>query len=162
MRYLEPGSWEEEHRIIKNAKRKESRRIKSSMHKKFEGEIRPLAMKAAKVVCNAVRGLHHFSDAIEDYGFYVECKFPQHLLATCDYDVLTRMVINCHDLCVRMEINAQSNGYIKLRFHDRKREGEFSKRHPTIDEAIKTARDFDYPNGVDEGTLRYLLVECKG
>ena len=62
-------------------------------------------------------------------------------LATFDHNYLTRLVIACHDKCVRMNF-AQSNQphLITLIFSDRSRSGDDQSRHPTIEEAIRTTR----------------------
>lgn len=62
-------------------------------------------------------------------------------LDSFDFDYLSSLVILCHDACIRVEVNPCNFHYLKLRFHPRKgRNGGMSQRHPTIDEAINSAR----------------------
>lgn len=57
-------------------------------------------------------------------------------LSTFDYSNLTALVFLAHDYAVRIELQAAAPNYMLLRFHPRKRHGEFFERHPTIEEAV--------------------------
>lgn len=58
-------------------------------------------------------------------------------LATYDSDSLTRLVIMCHKHAIRLEIGAAANGYLRLRFHRRSRDGKrMYEYHPSMEEAI--------------------------
>jgi hypothetical protein len=56
--------------------------------------------------------------------------------ATYDFDNLTRLVFLAHDYALRVQMEARANGYIRLMFHQRQREGHYAQRHPTIEFAL--------------------------
>lgn len=61
-------------------------------------------------------------------------------LSTFDFDNLTRLVFLAHDHALRVELSGAAPGAIRLRFHQRRREGEIFERHPTIGRALKAWR----------------------
>lgn len=61
--------------------------------------------------------------------------------STYDFNVLTRLVVLCHDRAMRLEISPCNMQFIKFRFHQRKREGSIFDRHPTIEQAIIDIRE---------------------
>jgi len=61
-------------------------------------------------------------------------------LATWDFNKLTRLVVLCHDKCVRLSISGASNNFLRLMFHKREREGGFSERHPTLEYQVEQIR----------------------
>jgi hypothetical protein len=61
-------------------------------------------------------------------------------ISTYDFDHLTRLVIAAHDFCVRVSISQSGPKRIKIVLHDRKREGDVTEKHPTMEEAIETIR----------------------
>ncbi|MGV3617979.1 MAG: hypothetical protein ACO1SV_21850 [Fimbriimonas sp.] len=101
-------------------------------------------------------------------------------LSTFDFQNLTRIVIACHDACIRFSVSAcnvpsrkDGEGYdyaramrddeieegwptgaqLQLLFHARKgRDGSMSSRHPSIEEAIINLRR---TSGNDEDTARW-------
>lgn len=63
------------------------------------------------------------------------------MMATFDFDQMTRLVILAHDYCVRVDVSARAPGYLQLIFHDRQRDGtKIYNRHPTIEAAIEAVR----------------------
>lgn len=99
-----------------------------------------LRQKAENVLAIAYRGLHHVDmrRAKEEPGYFSVCVFNG--VSTYDFDTLTRLVVAAHDECVRLEIDGASHRYLRLIFHDRKREGGISERHPTMEDAITYIR----------------------
>lgn len=65
-------------------------------------------------------------------------------LATFDFDELTQLVVRCHDACIRLAIEPCNPKETRLRFSGRLREGGFSERHPTMEQAIERVRTRDY------------------
>ena len=61
--------------------------------------------------------------------------------ATWDFDQLTRLVIGAHDECIRLQIAPSGPGMLSVMMWPREdREGNMSKRHPTIEQAITDYR----------------------
>ena len=56
--------------------------------------------------------------------------------ATTDYDELTRLVFLAHHRAIRVDIDAATNKFIRLLFHQRKRGKDGMRCHPTLDEAV--------------------------
>lgn len=95
---------------------------------------------AIKILSRAYRGGHHIPAKVHDKGLYA-CVDINSDLATYDGDLLTRLVVLAHDECVRLEIQPSGPGKVKLLFHPRKtRNGRLSQCHPTIEQAIISAR----------------------
>ena len=61
-------------------------------------------------------------------------------LTTFDFDNLTNLVFLCHDRAVRAEVGQSGPNMVRISIWQRKREGGFSERHPTIDVALETWR----------------------
>jgi hypothetical protein len=57
--------------------------------------------------------------------------------ATFDFNGLTELVLLAHKECVRVEIKASGPGMIRICIWQRKREGKFWEKHPTIEQAIE-------------------------
>ena len=57
-------------------------------------------------------------------------------MASYDYTQLTTLVLMAHYKCIRVEIQPCSPCHIKIAIWKRVREGNMSRRHPTIEEAI--------------------------
>jgi len=64
-------------------------------------------------------------------------------LSTYDFDMLTRLVLLAHDRCVRACIRQGGPGGVKVCISARDREGGFSERHPTIEEALARFRELN-------------------
>jgi hypothetical protein len=100
----------------------------------------PPIERCKMVLAIAFRGLHHLPSGFKDHGRWIEANIFGGV-ATYDFDVLTRLVVAAHDLCVRVEISHSGPRLIKLILHPRQREGGMCHRHPTIEEAIKKVRE---------------------
>jgi hypothetical protein len=107
--------------------------------------LSPLGERVADLLGWVFYGIYHL-----DYGalrranwgntHYVRLALSCRGWATYDGDQLTRLVIACHDLCIRMEINPCNFHHLELLFHPREREGRTWARHPTMEDAIARAR----------------------
>lgn len=62
--------------------------------------------------------------------------------ATFDFYRLTALVFLCHEARIRCEISAKSHGYFELGFWQRVHEGDMSRRHPSLDEAVAAFRSY--------------------
>lgn len=107
-------------------------------------EIEPFEKRAEAVLECAFYGLHHCPDikkqpASGDFARWEVNNFG--MLATFDSDILTRLVVAAHDKCVRVSIQSSGPRMVKIVLHPRHgREGDFSRRHPTIEDAIAKIR----------------------
>lgn len=63
-------------------------------------------------------------------------------MATFDFYPLTLLVLLCHEARIRCEIMATSAGNFRLSFFQRSHEGGMAARHPNIDEAVATFREY--------------------
>ena len=78
---------------------------------------------------------HNRIDWTDDYFVKVNWR---HSLSNWDFDNLTRLVLECHERLIRVEMSGSAPYMIKMIFHQRKgREGEMSERMPTIEEMIE-------------------------
>lgn len=103
-------------------------------------------------------GLYHIMTKIEKVQWHheraIEIKFGYTNMSTWDYDRLTRLVILCHDACIRLEIEPHTFNSLRFWFHRRDgREGDTSRRHPTIEQAIERARKSGGPKYEDRHPL---------
>lgn len=85
-------------------------------------------------------GEHHIPSEIKAFGngwSVNDFNTP----ATHDYDSLTRMVFLAHDKCYRLQIQQGAPRTVKIIIWKRyEREGDISKRHPTIEMALEKWR----------------------
>ena len=73
---------------------------------------------------------------------WIEVTVRSHGFSTWDFNLLTKLVVLCHDRCIRCEILPLSNwGYFKLNFHQRTRDGSIAHGHPTMEEAVAMIRE---------------------
>jgi hypothetical protein len=82
-------------------------------------------------------GEHHFPSELKvcGHGWMINHYMS---MSTFDYNHLTRLVLMAHDRCIRVEIAPCNAQYIRIKVHKRDREGEYTERHPTIQQAIKS------------------------
>lgn len=57
-------------------------------------------------------------------------------MSTYDDDALTRLVLLCHELSVRAEVEACNPQYLRIRFSRRVRNGSLVDGHPTLERAL--------------------------
>jgi hypothetical protein len=103
--------------------------------------LSPLGAKVADLLDAVWAGLYHLPpsliDRVEwDDPYVITAVVPDHALATYDFDLLTRLVVLCHDAALRLEIGSANPRSVRLTFHQRKRTGRISERHPTMEEAV--------------------------
>lgn len=92
-----------------------------------------------------IYGGHHHIPGLKVFpfgeGFFV--KHDRGDLATFDYDTLTSLVLLAHELCFRVSVMPHSVRVMKIAVFKRQREGSFSQRHPTIQQAIENFGNYD-------------------
>ena len=108
-------------------------------------EVSAFGERVANLLDRLFAGIYHIGRECRKADFSrewaVAVTVNDSRFATWDFDLLTKLVILCHDMCIRCEVQAVSPwGYIRLCFHPREREGCISQRHPTIEEAIERTR----------------------
>lgn len=107
-------------------------------------ELEPFPVRVHRLLNEAYRGIYHASKIHKfNEGTTHEWWEINEIqdLSTCDFDLLTRLVIGAHDECIRMEVTASGPRRVKLLFHNRRgRDGRFCHRHPTIEQAIVNYR----------------------
>lgn len=109
-----------------------------------KSQLSELGRQVADLLGDWQRGIYHIGRFVHQTDWknthWIEVILPDSDLATFDSDGLTRLVVLCHDRCIRMVVVAVTNRYIRLIFHPRKREGQMGERHPTMEQAIETIR----------------------
>lgn len=86
-------------------------------------------------------GEHHFpKGGVKDWGDGYCVIHDQGDLATYDWDKLTRLVLMGHDKCIRVAVYPCAFKTLRIAIWKRKREGNMSSRHPTLEQAIEKFR----------------------
>jgi hypothetical protein len=85
-------------------------------------------------------GEHHIPGLkVHEWGDGWCVKHDRGGLSTFDYNELTRLVLMGHDKCYRVDIYPLSPRHLRIAIWKRYgREGGFSSRHPTIEQAIES------------------------
>jgi len=103
-------------------------------------KLSPLGIKVADLLGDLFLGIYHIEREISKVNWSdphcIEINIQQDF-STFDYDRLTRLVFLAHWYSVRVQMTACNFRYIKLMFHNRKREGFIYERHPTLEEATE-------------------------
>ena len=74
---------------------------------------------------------------------YASVSVRDNQLATYDFDALTRLVILAHDRCYRLALSQSAPRRIRIEIWRRRgRNGDFTQRHATIEEAIASVRRY--------------------
>src|SRR3990172_11953402 len=116
--------------------------IQRHMDRLQKGQMSNFGRIVGDLLGDWLRGIYHADRMVfrTDWtdSHYVEITLNQpSCISTWDFDELTRLVILCHDRCIRCEVSAAAPGLLRIMFHPREgRVGMISKRHPTIEEAI--------------------------
>lgn len=102
--------------------------------------------RVVRVLSVVFDGLHHIDREwarAEITPHYVRVVIHDgHSFATYDFDLLTRLVVAAHDLCVRVEVQAATHGYLRLHFSPRERVADNTyTRHPTLEDAVEGIRN---------------------
>jgi hypothetical protein len=96
--------------------------------------------ECALMLAHLARGFHHLAGPIKRCGSGVSVSWRTGM-ATWDFSELTRLVVMAHDRCIRAEITQGGPGLLKVLLHKRHtREGDISRRHPTLEEHIALCR----------------------
>jgi hypothetical protein len=103
-----------------------------------------LGKEVADILGQVYRGIYHIEKPARKVDWsnkywIVICLYGD--MATFDGQVLTELVVMCHDRAIRMEISGAAPNYLRLMFHRRTRFGTMISRHPTIEDAIERIRD---------------------
>ncbi len=107
-----------------------------------------LGRQVAEVLGAVYQGIYHVSHEVGRTDWsrpdVVEVVLAEYEVATFDAEHLSRLVILCHDACVRLAIRPCMRN-LRLVFTRRRRDGCTVERHPTIEEAIERARKLVQP-----------------
>lgn len=108
--------------------------------------------KAVNLLCAAMRcGPYDISGTTWEkaqwqWGVGVRFVLWRPQLSTFDTDGLTTLVIGAHEQCIRVEISPVSFHHLAIEMHPRAtREGDISRRHPTIEQALERYRSVHAP-----------------
>lgn len=135
----------------------------SETERERKGQQRPMTSleKKVRTILGAVfacapdcPGHHHYESAwrrrrVDPWCIIVHLDRGN--MATYDGSGLTRLVIGCHDEAVRVQITRSGPWHVGLVFSEREREGDFSKRHPTIEHAVEVYREIAKVSGASAG-----------
>ncbi len=109
-----------------------------------EARFSPHGRNVAELLWTWARGIYHMEPAALRKAEWSSARLVQVWvsgdLATFDYDELTRLVFLAHDHSVRLAIKSHGPGRIALMFWPRTREGDLTRRHPTLEQAVATFR----------------------
>lgn len=119
-----------------------------------EKTMSPFGKEVADILGQAFKGIYHISrDALRaDFSEdgYVSLTISAFRdWSTYDGELLTVLVVLCHEACIRMQIEPAGPRYLRLRFHKRQRTGGLMERMPTIEDHVKSIKE------------NYLLEEMK-
>lgn len=113
-----------------------------------------LGINVADALGFVYRGIYHLPMGVlvsADWsnGRTVAVSVPADL-CTWDGNELTRLVVVCHDLMLRMEVSPVGPYYLRLTFFQRRtRVGSIVDRLPTIEEHISMIRGYEILETVD-------------
>lgn len=110
----------------------------------YKTELSPLGENVANLLDEAYQGIYHIEDKLKqtDWAndYCITVLVPNSNMATWDFNTLTMLVVRSHDRMLRMSIHSHHQHWLKLVFHQRQREGDFSRRIPTIEDHIALIR----------------------
>lgn len=111
----------------------------------FKTELSPLGKDVARLLHDLYSGIYHIQRECSRTNWtndgYIEIVL-RGCWCTFDDDKLTRLVFLAHDYGIRVQMDARSNGYIRIMFHRREREGNLYRRHPSIETALAEWRKY--------------------
>ena len=100
--------------------------------------------RVRELVSVVVRGDHHFDDYMSAKGIEpvyengAKCLWCGDM-ATWDGDILTRLVVLCHEERIRLSIHACTPYHMRIYFSERQAEGSTPERHPDISSPTKAS-----------------------
>jgi hypothetical protein len=117
--------------------------LKSALHKKLS----PFGELVADVLGQVYGGIYHIQSEVSHPR--AEWEHPNRIeictygdLSTYDFDILTKLVVLCHDNAIRLTVAPASNKFLRLIFFKRVRVSEhWSERHPTLEDAAAGIRE---------------------
>lgn len=115
----------------------------------------PLGRAAADVLGLAYKGIYHLPGGClrkVNWGHphYVQVSVFKDI-STWDDSELTRLVVVCHDLLLRLDVNPAGSFHLRLGFSQRRtRTGSIMDRIPTIEEHVTLIRrQYEIADGLD-------------
>lgn len=119
-----------------------------------EIKLSPLGKRVAQIIGTVWAGIYHLEQNAYlhertkwDDAHCIRIVF-RGTLSTVDFNDLTKLVVLCHDYCVRCEIVAKAPCYLELAFSHRERETTSLPKHwythPTIEEALAPPENKSY------------------
>ena len=110
-------------------------------------DLSPFGVHVADLLGQVYAGIYHIQDEVLHPR--AEWQHPSRIeivtygdLSTYDFNVLTKLVVLCHDHAIRLTIAPASNKYLRLIFHKRQRNSpHISERHPTLEDAAQDIRE---------------------
>lgn len=115
--------------------------IKSALKK----DMSPFGETVADILGDVFGGIYHLAEKSLRQADWanpdnVEIYTDQEL-ATTDSNALTRLVVLCHDRCVRLRIRGKAPAYVALRFSRRDRSDNLFYGHPTLEDNVARIRE---------------------
>ena len=113
----------------------------------FQCEMSPLGVAVADLLGDVWEGIYHLNNSgLQKADWSNKDTVAVTLrveLATIDADLLTRLVVLCHDRMLRLNIQGVGPGYLRFRFHQReKRNGRMYERYPTLEDHTTEIRAY--------------------
>jgi hypothetical protein len=97
--------------------------------------------KCTQMFADVVGGFHHVAGTFKPFGDGIKISAYPSRFATFDFDGLTRIVLLAHDRMIRVALAPSGPRMIGFEMWKRHtREGRYSERHPTIEQAIEMHR----------------------
>lgn len=104
----------------------------------------PLGIAVADLLGDLFAGIYHLNyTSLKKVDWANDRWIIFHLdrhLSTFDSDDLTRLVVLCHDRCIRCDLTGKGPRIIEMVFHQRQRDGSMYARHPTLEAAAAGIR----------------------
>ena len=120
-------------------------------------EMSPLGENVANLLGEWAFGIYHLEDMLHKVDWsndrWIEINYYGEL-ATFDFDRLTALVFMAHWYCIRVSVRPCNFRYLKILFHRRTRDGAYSQRHPTLDEAVNDFKNLMVKNAMQESIDR--------
>lgn len=109
-------------------------------------QVSPLGKDVADLLGELFYGIYHISPKAlnkTDWSnpIWIEITIGYQDFSTTDFDTLTRLVFLAHHMAIRVSLDAVARQHIRLIFHRRERAGDYSRRHPYLEEAVKRFKD---------------------
>lgn len=116
-----------------------------------------LVLEILSKVFSGVHNIPWTKKRLVPWGDGWSCNIHRNL-STYDNDSLTRLVVLCHDACIRLEISPSGPGLLRLSFWQRDgRDGRLYARHPTLEDNVKRIRG-NRDGGIEEDAARYRAI----